>query len=92
MSVFTHPGCIASTVSPGRASSVTNVLVIEFKAALLALYNAMGDPSGIATLPSTELMNAIAPPSATLPASRWAKRIGATALMTNSSPISASLA
>ncbi|MNL61893.1 hypothetical protein D3C87_1858670 [compost metagenome] len=66
---------------------------MEFSAALLALYNASSGASGMVTLPSTELMNASTPVSGRICAEkRCARLIGATALVKNSWPTSASVA
>ena len=92
MSVFTQPGCSESTVS-FCPNWVTKLLVMEFSAALLALYRASSGASGMVTLPSTELMNASTPLSLRIcPTKRWARLIGATALVKNSWPTSARVA
>ncbi|MNG09404.1 hypothetical protein D3C84_928230 [compost metagenome] len=72
---------------------MTKLLVMELSAALLALYSASSGASGMVTLPSTELMKASTPLSGRIcPAKRWARLIGATALVKNSWPTSASVA
>ena len=59
----------------------------------LALYKARSEPSGMVTLPSTELMKASTPVSLRIcPTKRWARLIGATALVKNNWPTSASVA
>ena len=60
---------------------------------VLALYSARSEPSGMATLPSTELMKANTPLFLRIcPTKRWARLIGATALVKNSWPTSAKVA
>ena len=92
MSVFTQPGCRLSTVGAASAHSATRLRVMEFSAALLARYSARPPASLPATLPSTELMKARVPPGSRLLFRRWARRMGATALVRNSWAISASVA
>ncbi|CAI8816169.1 exported hypothetical protein [Pseudomonas sp. IT-P260] len=72
---------------------MTKLLVMEFSAALLALYSASSGASGTVTLPRPELMNASTPlPSRICPTKRCARLIGATALVKNNWPTSARVA